>query len=291
MKSSVVILALAATGNAAILARDAATVLSDIETLNSNTQSLTTAVNSFSGISDAAGLIAAESGLSDAINKATTDAKATTSVSDSEGSSILDAVKNFIPNIVAALNAVVSKDTAFTSAGVQSVVAGDIASLRTEASDFAAALIAAAPEGAKAGGNAAASCIDAAFENAIATKTADGSCASSVTFEGGSSATSAPVTQSSSAEQVPSSSAAQETSPSTSEGSAPAVSSSTGSEATSGAVVPYPTASTTTTPVVVGTGSAYPTSTGPIQVSPNSGASVKIGMTGIFTILALAIVL
>merc|ERR1711977_60202 len=99
MKSSSVIFALAATGNAAILARDAATVLSDIDTINSGTQSLTSTVNAFSGISDAAALIA-----------------------------------------------VVSKDAAFTSAGVQSVVAGDLASLRTESSDFAAALIAAAQQ-------------------------------------------------------------------------------------------------------------------------------------------------
>merc|ERR1711977_247520 len=146
MKSSSVIFALAATGNAAILARDAATVLSDIDTINSDTQSLTSTVNAFSGISDAAALIAAESGLSDAIKKGTTDAKATTSVSDSEAQSILSAVKGLIPNIVAALNAVVSKDAAFTSAGVQSVVAGDLASLRTESSDFAAALIAAAQQ-------------------------------------------------------------------------------------------------------------------------------------------------
>tara|TARA_R110002060_G_scaffold50614_3_gene61511 strand:+ start:997 stop:1431 length:435 start_codon:yes stop_codon:yes gene_type:complete len=130
MKSSSVIFALAATGNAAILARDAATVLSDIDTINSDTQSLTSTVNAFSGISDAAALIAAESGLSDAIKKGTTDAKATTSVSDSEAQSILSAVKGLIPNIVAALNAVVSKDAAFTSAGVQSVVAGDLASVR-----------------------------------------------------------------------------------------------------------------------------------------------------------------
>ncbi|PVH73668.1 hypothetical protein DL98DRAFT_430953, partial [Cadophora sp. DSE1049] len=140
MKSSAVILALAAIGNAAILARDAATVLSDIESINSDTQSLTTAVNAFSGINDAAGLIAAESGLSDAINKGTTDAKATTSVSDSEAQSILDAVKNLIPNIVAALNAVVSKDEAFTSAGIQSVVAGDLASVCLPASKRTAVL-------------------------------------------------------------------------------------------------------------------------------------------------------
>lgn len=130
MKSSSVILALAATGNAAILARDAAAVLSDIDTINSDTQSLTSAVNAFSGINDAAGLIAAESSLSDAIKQGTTDAKATTSVSDSEAQSILSAIKGLVPNIVSALNAVVSKDAAFTSAGVQSVVAGDLASVR-----------------------------------------------------------------------------------------------------------------------------------------------------------------
>ncbi|KAK0123663.1 hypothetical protein ONS95_008675 [Cadophora gregata] len=293
MKSSAVILALAATGNAAILARDAATVLADIKTIDSDTQSLTTAVNAFNDISGAAALIAAESSLSDAIKKGTTDAKATTSVSDSEAQSILAAVKSLIPNIVTSLNAVVSKDAAFTSAGVQFVVAGNLASLRTESSDFAAALIAGSPEGAKAGGNAAASCIDAAFEAAIATKTADGSCASSVTFVGGSGSTSAPAsqssTQSASATNAPSSSAPQETSPSTSKGSVPAVSSTKSAEST--AAVPYPTGTTTSAPVVVSTGSAYPTSTGPIQVSPNSGASVKVGLTGIFAILALAILL
>lgn len=129
MKSSTLVLALAASGNSAIIARDAATVLSDIATINSDTTSLASAVSAFSGINDAAALISAEGDLETAIKKATTDAKATNSVSDSEAESILSAVKSLIPNIVTALNAVVAKNDAFTSAGVESVVSGDITSV------------------------------------------------------------------------------------------------------------------------------------------------------------------
>ncbi|PVH89027.1 hypothetical protein DL98DRAFT_622808 [Cadophora sp. DSE1049] len=126
MRSSILMLALAASGNAVIVARDAATVLADIAGIDSQTQSLTTAVNAFEDINDAAGLISAEGALETAIQKGTTDAQATDPLTLEEGSSILDAVRNLIPSIVGALNAVVSKDPAFTSAGVQSVVAGNL---------------------------------------------------------------------------------------------------------------------------------------------------------------------
>jgi len=119
-------LALAAGSIAINIARDAPTVLADIANIDSQTQSLTTSVNDFEDINDAAGLIAAEGALETAIQKGTTDAQATDPLTLEDGSSILDAVRNLIPSIVGALNAVVSKDPAFTSAGVQSVVAGNL---------------------------------------------------------------------------------------------------------------------------------------------------------------------
>ncbi|KAH9215151.1 cell wall galactomannoprotein [Leptodontidium sp. 2 PMI_412] len=125
-------LALAVSSDAVIVARDTPTILADIATIDSDTKSLTTAVNAFASINDAAGLISAEGALETAIKKGTSDTQATTGpISDADASSVISAVKNLIPSIVAALNAVVSKNGAFTSAGVQSVVAGDLTAVNT----------------------------------------------------------------------------------------------------------------------------------------------------------------
>jgi hypothetical protein len=163
MKSTSFVLALAASANAAVVARDAQTILSDISSINTQVQSLTSSVNGYSSIADAAPLIASEGSLESAIKQGTSDASSAGSITSADADSVLTAVKSLIPNIVAALNAVLSKSSAFESTGVSSVVSGDITSLSSETDQFAAALVAIAPEDTQAAASAAVACLDAAF--------------------------------------------------------------------------------------------------------------------------------
>lgn len=160
---------LAATATAAVIPRDAAQVQSDLNTINADTQKLTSDVNAYSG-----GLFGAlpsqndESQLDKDIKSATDDANNSAAVSDSEAQSIISYIKNTLePNIEKALTALKSKKSQFASAGLQNTVLQDLKDLKTDTDALGSALLAKAPSGEQASGQAVVNEIDADFNDAI----------------------------------------------------------------------------------------------------------------------------
>ena len=110
----------------------------------------------------------AESKVEDSIKQGTSDAKATTSLSEDEGQAIVNAIDNLIPDIKSSLIALGDKKSQFASAGLTSTVQTDLANLKQESDDFADALIAIAPADLQAKGSSQKAEIDDAFSRAIA---------------------------------------------------------------------------------------------------------------------------
>ncbi|KAF8862307.1 hydrophobic surface binding protein-like protein A [Acephala macrosclerotiorum] len=148
--------------------RDAATILSDISTIDTNVNALTTAANNYNGgILAALPITSAESTLENSIKQGTTDAQATSQLSSADAQSIIAAINTLIPDIATSLTAVENKKADFASDGLTSIVLGDLNSLKNDTDAFADALIAIASADTETEAQSQKATIDSDFQAAI----------------------------------------------------------------------------------------------------------------------------
>ena len=138
------ILLLATAVTASVLPRDAAQVMNDLRTMNSDTLALTTTVNAYTGGTDAAvAIIEAESKLDNDIKSATTDAGNSGTASAADAKNIIAYVSGTLePNMKTSLTALKSKKPQFDAAGLSSAVGAAVTSLKQDTDAFGAAMIA-----------------------------------------------------------------------------------------------------------------------------------------------------
>ncbi|KAK0107152.1 hypothetical protein ONS95_003858 [Cadophora gregata] len=149
--------------------RDTATILNDISAINSNVQTLTTAANNYNGgLLAAIPILTAQSNLGTAIDKGTTDARATPQLSSADSQSIVAAVDRLTPSVEASLTAIRAKKARFAADGLTTTVQNSLATLKTKTDTFSDALIAISSSDTKATGTAQKAKIDGYFNAAIA---------------------------------------------------------------------------------------------------------------------------
>lgn len=150
--------------------RDAATITTDVNTLDSKVQALTTAVTNFNGNYFAAINVAnAESAVEAALKQGTSDAQASSTLSSADSSSIISLINSSLgPDVQKSLQALVNQKSAFDSAGLTSTVQSDLSTLKNETDAFGAALLAITSSDQINNANAAQANIDSYFATAIA---------------------------------------------------------------------------------------------------------------------------
>ena len=93
-----------------LVVRDTATILSDLSTIKTDINTLTQHFNAFTGdLLQALAAQAVEQQLESDIDKATSDAKATSALSAADSTSVTNALLGLKPDIVTSLNAIVAK--------------------------------------------------------------------------------------------------------------------------------------------------------------------------------------
>ncbi|KAF9264441.1 hypothetical protein L218DRAFT_943882 [Marasmius fiardii PR-910] len=174
LSTSFVALLAVASALAAPSKRDVATVKDDIAKISDAVNDLNSRITAFpsaASIGSALAIHNSASALGDSIGKATTDTKATDSVSESDGQAILASVEQFQPNILHVLQAIVDNKSALQSLplpGIGNIVLGDLKSLNTSTGAFSEALINKSPGDLVTKANQIKSDIDSAFATAIA---------------------------------------------------------------------------------------------------------------------------
>lgn len=153
---------------AAIVQRDAATVLADLKQVDSDTNGLTKAINNYNGGAIAAAPIqSAQDKLDKDIKQTTSDAGG--SVSESDAQSIIDYItKTLGPDISTALTALKNKKSQIQSAGLKGTVEGDLKTLKTDTDALGSKLIASAPADKQSAAKSALGKIDSDLDSAIA---------------------------------------------------------------------------------------------------------------------------
>ncbi|VDB92546.1 unnamed protein product [Peniophora sp. CBMAI 1063] len=177
MKFSVsfVSLSLAVNAIASPFKRDAATVEADIATITSQVSALNDAITQFGtskSLTDALAIHSDAGTLETAINQATSDTNASDAFTEDEGATILSAIQNLEPNIIAALQNLDSQHDNFASqpiAGLDAVVESDLNTLNTDTTAFENALLSKAPADIQSQAQASVADINSAFQAAIAT--------------------------------------------------------------------------------------------------------------------------
>lgn len=150
--------------------RDAAQIQSDLNQINTDTRSLKSAADKFSGgLFGAIPVQEAAKTLENDLDSATTNANNSAAISDSEASSIISYISNTLtPSIEAALTSVENKKSQFTSAGLKGTVQDTLSTLRSNTNTYGNALLEKAPASAQDSGNAALTKIDNDFASAQA---------------------------------------------------------------------------------------------------------------------------
>ncbi|WPH04467.1 Hypothetical protein R9X50_00735800 [Acrodontium crateriforme] len=153
---------------AAIVRRDAATVLADLKKVDSDTNALTTAINNYSGGAIAAiPISSAESTLDKDIKQTTSDAGG--SVSEADAQTIVSYISGTLqPDIAASLTALKGKSSQISAAGLKSTVENDLKTLKTDTDALGAKLVASAPSDQQAAAQSVLAKIDADLTSAIA---------------------------------------------------------------------------------------------------------------------------
>ncbi|EAW19341.1 mannoprotein [Aspergillus fischeri NRRL 181] len=152
-----------------LVARDAATILSDLNTIKTGINTLTQHFNEFTGdLSQALAAQAVEQQLESDIDKATSDAKATSALSAADSTSVTNALLGLKPDIVTSLDAIVAKKPQVDSAGVGSLVLADLNALQSKTDTLSGALQDIATATDKETIASGTQEIDAAFSSAIA---------------------------------------------------------------------------------------------------------------------------
>ncbi|OJJ47253.1 hypothetical protein ASPZODRAFT_151775 [Penicilliopsis zonata CBS 506.65] len=149
--------------------RDAATVLSDLETILTEVEAVETAFADWDG--DALGaltLLTYYDDLSSDLETAITDTEATSTLSTSDSSSITSEVETLGPSILAALAAIVAKESDAAAAGIQSTLLSSLETLESETNTLGADLEAIATTTDAETIASVLTEVDAAFSSAIA---------------------------------------------------------------------------------------------------------------------------
>ena len=159
-----------AVSASAILGRDAAKVLSDLQGINTDVTSLITATNNYNGggAGNAAPIISAEATLDKAIKAATTDATNEGTLTVAQGQSQLSYITNTLePNIEKAISALEAKKADFTTDGLIPTVCGDLKQLKTDTDALGAQLISHSPASLVSQAQAEQAKIDSDYAGAI----------------------------------------------------------------------------------------------------------------------------
>lgn len=157
-----------AAASALVLPRDGAQTLTDLQTIDSDTNKLTAAINGWNGqVFSAIPITNAEKQVETDTKTATSNSNGVT-YTESDASSIISYISNTLePDIQKSLNALVAKKAQFKSAGLSNTVTTDIQNLQSETKDLSANLINGAPADQKSAGQAVADKIQADFTNAL----------------------------------------------------------------------------------------------------------------------------
>ncbi|KAK2590952.1 hypothetical protein QQS21_011371 [Conoideocrella luteorostrata] len=162
-------LAVAATGS--VIKRDAAAVKQSLQTVNSDTQAVTTAVNNYNGggIVNALPIVNAQQQLSKDIKSATQTAKDAGTVSEADATDIINYITGTLqPSIATTLTALKGKKDKFDADGLSSTVKSSLESLKTDTDDLGAALIGGTPPSKTEEAKAVQAKIDSSLDDAIA---------------------------------------------------------------------------------------------------------------------------
>ncbi|KAF9041550.1 hydrophobic surface binding protein A-domain-containing protein [Panaeolus papilionaceus] len=160
----------------AALATTPAQIISDIQGITTQTQTLDTNIKAITttNIVGALAVHTAAGNLVTSINSATTDTKAVTPnpVSETDGASILSAVQTLEPIIIGALNDLVAKKATIAAIpinGLTALVLQDLKNLQTATTAFENALLGTAPSDIKTKAAPIVTAINSAFTSSIAT--------------------------------------------------------------------------------------------------------------------------
>ncbi|PYI06446.1 hypothetical protein BO78DRAFT_368804 [Aspergillus sclerotiicarbonarius CBS 121057] len=152
-----------------ITKRDASTVLSDLETVLSDVETLESVVSSWDGsLLTAVSILSDYNDLKSALDTAITDTEATSTLSDSDSSSITSEVQTLGASIVATLDTIIDKESVAASAGVTSTLLSSIETLETNTDTLGADLEAIATSTDSETIASVLSEVDAAFSSAVA---------------------------------------------------------------------------------------------------------------------------
>ncbi|KAG4442212.1 hypothetical protein IFR05_002322 [Cadophora sp. M221] len=122
--------------------RTAATILTDVSTINTNVKVLTSAANAYTGgVANALKVQQAEQTLDKSIVQAGKDANATSALTSADSTKISNAVQSLIPNIDASIKAIEAKKAQFAKDGLTQVVVGDFKTLQADTDKLADRLI------------------------------------------------------------------------------------------------------------------------------------------------------
>ncbi|KAJ7135877.1 hydrophobic surface binding protein [Mycena epipterygia] len=155
--------------------RTVAQIEADIATIKTQVTTLDTAINAFPNTGGT--LLAALTIHTDAttlegtLNQGTTDVKATGTVDEADGTTILNSVIAIEPIILDALKGIAAKQPAFAAlpiGGIPALILQDLQNLKLNTTNFATALIAAAPTDLKTEATAILNNITTGFNTAIA---------------------------------------------------------------------------------------------------------------------------
>ncbi|GAO13610.1 hypothetical protein UVI_02015210 [Ustilaginoidea virens] len=166
---NILFLAVAAAGS--VIKRDVSQTKSNLKTINSDTQSVTSAVNDYNGggMFAAMPIINAEQTLDNDIQSATNNANKLGTISTADAKALIDYIGNTIqPSMRTALKALKSKKPQFDADQLTGVVHDTLQSLQSDTDKLADALIKAVPASQKSQAKAPKDKIDADFNDAIA---------------------------------------------------------------------------------------------------------------------------
>ncbi|KAF9558556.1 hydrophobic surface binding protein [Agrocybe pediades] len=160
----------------AALSATVANVIADVHNISSQITTFDNAINAFPNTGGS--LVAALALHTDAVNLRAAIDKGTSDVvsiprrfSQADGTTILNIVKGFEPNLLDALKAIVAKKPAFQAlpiGGITALFKQDLINLNDSTSKFETQLIASVPSNLVASVKAIKATIDAGFANAIA---------------------------------------------------------------------------------------------------------------------------
>ncbi|KAJ7603570.1 hydrophobic surface binding protein, partial [Roridomyces roridus] len=164
---------LVASGFASPAKRTVAQVEADIATITSQVNALDTQITGFpaSGLTGALAIHSAAGTLETALSTGTSDVKSTGSLSEADGTTVLNSVSALSPTILDSLSQLTAKKASFAAlpiAGIPALVLADLQALNASTGAFSAALIASAPADQVATATSLQNGVIAAFNTAIA---------------------------------------------------------------------------------------------------------------------------